>query len=68
VTLIAEEGGVAVADVSAVPMRQNVRGVIYQMAGIAESAVPTGRRLPPWLVVCQPVLGSSTAPRRCWCW
>lgn len=35
VTLIAEEGGTSVAEASAIPMRQNVRGTVYPMAGIA---------------------------------
>jgi predicted N-acetyltransferase YhbS len=45
ITLVAEEDGIAVADVSAVPMRQNVRGVVYEMAGIAGLATrPDSRR------------------------
>jgi predicted acetyltransferase len=45
VTLVAEEGGVALADASAIPMRQNVRGVIYPMAGVAGVAtLPLARR------------------------
>jgi predicted acetyltransferase len=45
VTLVAETGGQPVADASAIPMRQNVRGVIYPMAGIAGVAtLPHARR------------------------
>jgi predicted acetyltransferase len=45
VTLVAEQDGAAVADVSAVPMRQNVRGAVYQMAGVAGLAtLPQARR------------------------
>jgi predicted N-acetyltransferase YhbS len=45
ITLVAEEDGVVVADVSAVPMRQNVRGTVYPMAGVAGLAtVPLARR------------------------
>lgn len=45
VTLVAEEDGVPVADVSAIPMRQNVRGAVYQMAGVAGLAtLPHARR------------------------
>lgn len=45
VTLVAEEDGAAVADVSAVPMRQNVRGTVYPMAGVAGLAtLPLARR------------------------
>lgn len=45
VTLVAEEDGVAVADASAIPMRQNVRGCVYPMAGIAGVAtLPLARR------------------------
>ena len=45
VTLVAEEDGVAVAAASAIPMRQNVRGLLYPMAGIASVAsLPLGRR------------------------
>jgi predicted N-acetyltransferase YhbS len=45
VTLVAEEDGVAVADVSAVRMRQNVRGAVYPMAGVAGLAtLPLARR------------------------
>lgn len=35
VTLIAEDGDDALATVSAIPMRQNVRGTVFPMAGIA---------------------------------
>lgn len=34
-TLVAEDGGKAVAEVAAIAMRQNVRGSVYPMAGIA---------------------------------
>ena len=45
VTLVAEAGGNPVADASAIPMRQNVRGVICPMAGIAGMAtLPDARR------------------------
>jgi predicted acetyltransferase len=45
VTLVAEEDGVALADASAIPMRQNVRGVVYPMAGVAGVAtLPLARR------------------------
>jgi predicted N-acetyltransferase YhbS len=45
VTLVAEEDGVALADVSAVPMRQNVRGSVFAMAGVAGVAtLPLARR------------------------
>jgi GNAT superfamily N-acetyltransferase len=45
VTLLAEEDGVAVADASAIPIRQNVRGCVYPMAGIAGVAtLPLARR------------------------
>jgi hypothetical protein len=45
VTLVAEEGGVAMADASAFPMRQNVRGTVYRMAGVAGVAtLPLARR------------------------
>jgi hypothetical protein len=44
-TLVAEEGGTSLAAVSAVPMRQNVRGVLHPMAGVAGVAVhPLARR------------------------
>lgn len=35
VSLIAEEGGTTLAAVTAIPMRQNVRGRVFAMAGIA---------------------------------
>jgi predicted N-acetyltransferase YhbS len=35
VTLVAQDGGQTLATVSAIPMRQNVRGSVYPMAGIA---------------------------------
>lgn len=45
ITLVAEDDGAAVASASAVPMRQNVRGVVYPMAGIAGVAtLPQARR------------------------
>jgi predicted N-acetyltransferase YhbS len=45
VTLVAEENGAAVAEASAIPMRQNVRGVVFPMAGVAGvSALPLDRR------------------------
>ena len=45
VTLVAEEDGVAMADASAIPMRQNVRGTVYPMAGVAGVAtLPLARR------------------------
>jgi predicted acetyltransferase len=45
VTLVAEEDGVALADASAIPMRQNIRGVVYPMAGVAGVAtLPLARR------------------------
>jgi predicted acetyltransferase len=44
-TLVAEEDGVPVADASAIPMRQNVRGTVYPMAGVAGVAtLPQARR------------------------
>ncbi|MFC0528402.1 GNAT family N-acetyltransferase [Phytohabitans kaempferiae] len=44
-TLVAEEGGTSVAAVSAIPMRQNVRGTLHPMAGIASVTVhPLARR------------------------
>jgi len=44
-TLVAEVDGVAVADASAVPMQQNVRGGVYRMAGVAGVAtLPQARR------------------------
>jgi predicted acetyltransferase len=46
VNLVAEEeDGVAVADVSGIPMQQNVRGATYQMAGIAGLATLPQARL-----------------------
>ncbi|GAA4454081.1 hypothetical protein GCM10023170_045210 [Phytohabitans houttuyneae] len=45
VTLVAEEDGTSLAAVSAVPMRQNVRGTLHPMAGVASVAVhPLARR------------------------
>jgi predicted acetyltransferase len=45
VTLVAEDDGVSVAEVSAIPMDQNVRGGIYRMAGVAGVAtLPLARR------------------------
>jgi GNAT superfamily N-acetyltransferase len=45
ITVVGEDDGVAVADAVAVPMRQNVRGIIYPMAGIAAVAtLPQARR------------------------
>ncbi len=45
VTLVAEENGVAMADASAIPMRQNIRGNVYPMAGVAGVAtLPPARR------------------------
>jgi predicted N-acetyltransferase YhbS len=45
VTVIAEEDGAAVAVASAIPMRQNIRGSVHQMAGIAGVATsPLARR------------------------
>jgi predicted acetyltransferase len=45
VTLVAEEDGAATAVVSAIPMRQNVRGTVYPMAGVAGVAShPLARR------------------------
>jgi predicted acetyltransferase len=45
VTLVAEVNGVAMADASAIPMRQNIRGNIYPMAGVAGVAtLPLARR------------------------
>jgi predicted acetyltransferase len=44
-TVVAEDDGVAVASASAVPMRQNVRGTVFPMAGIAGVAtLPQARR------------------------
>jgi predicted N-acetyltransferase YhbS len=45
VSLIAEEDGQALAGVGAFPMRQNVRGAVYDMAGVASVAShPSARR------------------------
>ncbi len=45
VTLVAEEGGTTLAAVGAVPMRQNVRGMVLPMAGVAGVAAhPLARR------------------------
>lgn len=45
ILLIAEQDGVSVAEVSAFPMRQNVRGTVYRMGGVAAvSAQPHVRR------------------------
>jgi predicted N-acetyltransferase YhbS len=45
VTLVAEQDGFAVADASAIPMRQNVRGPVFRMAGVAGVAtLPQARR------------------------
>ena len=45
ITMVADDDGVAVASASAVPMRQNIRGVVYPMAGIAGVAtLPQARR------------------------
>ena len=45
VTLVAEVNGVAMADASAIPMRQNIRGNVYPMAGVAGVAtLPLARR------------------------
>ena len=45
VTLVAEDDGVALAEVSAIPMQQNVRGSVYPMAGVAGVATqPLARR------------------------
>ena len=44
-TLVAEEDGRALAGVAAFPMRQNVRGVLHDMAGVASVAAhPAARR------------------------
>lgn len=44
-TLVAEDGGRALAAVTGIPMRQNVRGCVYPMAGIAGVAThPLARR------------------------
>ena len=45
VSLVAEEEGQALAGVAAFPMRQNVRGVVHEMAGVASVAThPSARR------------------------
>lgn len=45
VNLVAEEGGEALAAVSALRMRQNVRGRVFDMAGVASVAAhPSARR------------------------
>jgi predicted N-acetyltransferase YhbS len=45
VSLVAEEDGEALAGVAALPMRQNLRGVVFPMAGIASVAShPSARR------------------------
>jgi predicted N-acetyltransferase YhbS len=45
VSLVAEEEGQALAGVAAFPMRQNVRGVLHDMAGVASvSTHPSARR------------------------
>ncbi|MFI7546676.1 enhanced intracellular survival protein Eis [Actinoplanes sp. NPDC049599] len=45
VSLVAEEDGQALACVGAFPMRQNVRGVLHEMAGVASvSTHPSARR------------------------
>ncbi len=45
VSLVAEEDGEALAGVAALPMRQNLRGVVHPMAGIASVAShPSARR------------------------
>lgn len=45
VSLVAEEDGRALAAVAAFPMRQNVRGVLHDMAGVASvSSHPAARR------------------------
>jgi GNAT superfamily N-acetyltransferase len=44
-TLVAEEDGQALAGVAALPMRQNVRGVLHDMAGVASVTThPAARR------------------------
>jgi predicted acetyltransferase len=44
-TLVAEEDGDAVAQADGLPMRQNVRGAVYPMAGVAGVAtLPRARR------------------------
>jgi len=45
VTFVAEEDGVAMADATAIAMRQNIRGNVYPMAGVAGVAtLPLARR------------------------
>jgi len=45
ITVVAEDDGAAVATATAVPMRQNVRGIVYPMAGIAGvGTLPQARR------------------------
>src|SRR4051794_18611036 len=45
VSLIAEEDGQALAGVAAFPMRENLRGVVHDMAGVASVAShPSARR------------------------
>jgi predicted acetyltransferase len=45
VSLVAEEDGAALAGVGALPMRQNVRGLVHDMAGVASVAShPSARR------------------------
>jgi predicted acetyltransferase len=45
VSLVAEEDGQALAGVGAFPMRQNVRGIVHDMAGVASVAThPSARR------------------------
>jgi len=45
ITLVGEDDGVVLAEASAIPMRQNVRGSVYSMAGIAGVvAQPLARR------------------------
>ena len=43
-TLVAEENGAAVAAADGIPMRQNVRGAVYPMAGVAGVATAPGAR------------------------
>ncbi|MFF0149797.1 enhanced intracellular survival protein Eis [Micromonospora sp. NPDC005203] len=44
-TLVAEEGGITLAAVSSIPMRQNLRGAVLPMAGVAGVAThPLARR------------------------
>jgi predicted acetyltransferase len=45
ITLVVEESGVTLAEASAIPMWQNIRGSVYSMAGIAGVAThPLARR------------------------